>query len=181
MSTTELALRDADKRRAATETVRDRILSLAVSSEEDYESAALALKKVNDTEKQVKEWFAPMVRQAKSTYDTIRAKQKEVVEPLGEAKRHLRDTMSGFLEARKRDAEKIATEAPEGAIVPAAQEPKSDAVYTRKTWAFEIVDEKKVPKDYWAIDEKALRAAVKAGEREIPGVRIYQKETVVPK
>ena len=45
---------------------------------------------------------------------------------------------------------------------------------TKLVWTFEIEDTKKVPNGYKVINEKAIRAAVKAGVREIPGVRIYQ-------
>jgi hypothetical protein len=44
----------------------------------------------------------------------------------------------------------------------------------RKDWTFEITDPEKVPNEYRVIDEKMIRKAVKAGIREIPGVRIYQ-------
>lgn len=44
----------------------------------------------------------------------------------------------------------------------------------RKEWTFKIVDPDKVPNEYRVIDEKAIRKAVKAGIREIPGVEIFQ-------
>ena len=48
----------------------------------------------------------------------------------------------------------------------------------RKTWTFEIIKPDDVPRKYLCVDELAVRAAVKAGERDIPGVRIYQHETM---
>lgn len=48
----------------------------------------------------------------------------------------------------------------------------------RKTWTFEVTDEKLVPRQYLVVDEKAVKAAIAAGERSIPGIRIFEKETV---
>ena len=46
----------------------------------------------------------------------------------------------------------------------------------RKTWKATVVDPFEVPREYLAINEKAINAAVKAGVREIPGVVIEQVE-----
>jgi cell fate (sporulation/competence/biofilm development) regulator YlbF (YheA/YmcA/DUF963 family) len=44
----------------------------------------------------------------------------------------------------------------------------------RKVWRFEVIDESQVPREYLVVDEKKIRAVVKAGVRSIPGVRIYE-------
>lgn len=49
----------------------------------------------------------------------------------------------------------------------------------RTQWTFEVVDPALVPREYLTVDEKAIRAAVKAGVREIPGVRIYEEFVTV--
>lgn len=49
----------------------------------------------------------------------------------------------------------------------------------RKTWTFEVLDESAVPKSFFRIDEKLIKAAVAEGARNIEGVKIYQKETIV--
>lgn len=51
----------------------------------------------------------------------------------------------------------------------------------RKTWKFEVVEEARVPREFLTLDEAKLKTAIKAGERNIPGVRIYQEETAVLK
>jgi hypothetical protein len=43
-----------------------------------------------------------------------------------------------------------------------------------KHWNFEIVNADEVPRQYLVIDDKAINLAIKAGVREIPGVRIFQ-------
>jgi hypothetical protein len=47
---------------------------------------------------------------------------------------------------------------------------------TRMDWVFEVVKADDVPRAYCAPDEKLIRQAVGVGVRNIPGVRIYQKE-----
>ena len=49
-------------------------------------------------------------------------------------------------------------------------------VAARKRWTFEIIDAAQVPRDFLAINEKAIRIAVRTGAREIPGVRIFEAE-----
>lgn len=44
----------------------------------------------------------------------------------------------------------------------------------QRPWTFEVTDPLLVPTQYWTLDEKKIRAAVKAGTREIPGVSIFQ-------
>jgi hypothetical protein len=60
-------------------------------------------------------------------------------------------------------------------------ETDSAQVTARLVWDFEIVDESKIPREYLMVNEKAIRAAIKAGVRDIPGVRIFQKEELAVK
>lgn len=48
----------------------------------------------------------------------------------------------------------------------------------RRRWVFEITDAKLVPREYLTVEEKLVRAAVAAGAREIPGVRIFEETSV---
>jgi colicin import membrane protein len=51
---------------------------------------------------------------------------------------------------------------------------KPAGVSTRKVWRATVIDAALVPHQYLVVDQAALNAAVRAGEREIPGVRIEQ-------
>lgn len=51
-------------------------------------------------------------------------------------------------------------------------------VTARKVWKFEVVNLDILPRVYVAANEKAIRAAVQAGAREIPGVRIFEAEDI---
>ncbi len=48
----------------------------------------------------------------------------------------------------------------------------------RKVWDFELTDIAKVPKGFLALDEAKVREAIRGGVRDIPGIRIYQKESL---
>lgn len=48
----------------------------------------------------------------------------------------------------------------------------------RKNWTFQIEDEVSVPREFLVVDEKKIRAAVREGVREIPGVRIFEEESM---
>jgi hypothetical protein len=51
---------------------------------------------------------------------------------------------------------------------------EAGSAFERKTWTFEIEDATQIPREFLMVDEKGIRAAVKNGAREIPGVRIFQ-------
>ena len=46
----------------------------------------------------------------------------------------------------------------------------------RDVWKWEIADETKIPREYLMIDEKKLNAVVRAGIRQIEGVRIFKTQ-----
>ena len=58
--------------------------------------------------------------------------------------------------------------------VPKATRTTEGSSSQRLDWTFEVADPDLVPIKYRSVDEKLVRKDVKAGVREIPGVRIYQ-------
>jgi hypothetical protein len=44
----------------------------------------------------------------------------------------------------------------------------------KERWNFEVLDKNKVPEQYKIVDEKAVRQAIRDGEREIVGIRIFK-------
>jgi hypothetical protein len=58
---------------------------------------------------------------------------------------------------------------------------ETDSTNIRKVWKFEIIDAIKIPRRYLIVDESFIRAEIRNGVREIPGVRIYQEEIMVIK
>jgi hypothetical protein len=52
---------------------------------------------------------------------------------------------------------------------------------TRSSWVWEVVDVDQVPREYLSLDEVKVNAQVRAGIREIPGLRIFEKQTLIVK
>jgi hypothetical protein len=51
--------------------------------------------------------------------------------------------------------------------------------YVHKTWTFEVIDLDQVPREYMSLDVDVVRdAIVRDGVRDIPGLRVYQSETL---
>lgn len=71
-----------------------------------------------------------------------------------------------------------AAETPVAAYAPPVTQALEALKGVTKTWAFEIENDKLVPRDYLMVDEKAIRQAIRDGVRTIPGVRIYQEESL---
>ncbi len=57
----------------------------------------------------------------------------------------------------------------------------SGSSFLRTTWTFEVVDLASVPREFLILDEKQVNASIKAGVREIQGIRIFEKQTAVIK
>ena len=51
----------------------------------------------------------------------------------------------------------------------------------REYWTYEVVDISQVPKDLLEVDTSAVGLQIKAGMRNIPGLRVYQDRTLVVK
>lgn len=49
----------------------------------------------------------------------------------------------------------------------------------RKVWTYKIMDLTKVPLEYMIVNEKAVKAAIAEGKREIAGLEIFQEEQLV--
>lgn len=86
-------------------------------------------------------------------------------------------------ELNKRASES-GTEAVEVAapVVPQQRVTRSDsgaAVHTRKKWTWELEDIKQVPAEYLEVKATAVNQAVKAGIRQIPGIRVFETEEAV--
>lgn len=64
-------------------------------------------------------------------------------------------------------------------IIPSAPKTVSTdfgTVTVRKEWVFEIIDESQISREYLSVDERKIRAAIKAGIRNIAGVRVFEEE-----
>jgi hypothetical protein len=55
---------------------------------------------------------------------------------------------------------------------------RSRAQGLTKRWTFEVTDETAIPRAYLIIDEKKIKEEIAVGARVIPGLRIYQTESI---
>lgn len=63
-------------------------------------------------------------------------------------------------------------------VAQAAPPMKVGGVSVTEVWDFELVDTEQVPRQYLAVDATKVKAAIKAGVRDIPGLRIFSKASV---
>jgi len=55
----------------------------------------------------------------------------------------------------------------------------NDTTKVQKRWTYEIEDSSIIPRDYMVVDGPAITRAIRDGVRDIPGVKIFQKETAI--
>ena len=92
------------------------------------------------------------------------------------------------IERQKREAEeenkrieeekKVLADKKEAEEKAAAEAAKNKVKGIVKNWQWELLDESKVARAYCSPDSKKINAAVKAGIREIDGVRVFESTTV---
>lgn len=54
-----------------------------------------------------------------------------------------------------------------------------DTTKTRSQWTYDIIEEGVIPREYLSVNLAAITRAVRAGVRDIPGVKIHQKEIAI--
>lgn len=138
------------------------------------------------------------IEKRRAEEERIAAERKAAAEAAAQAEREAREASEALAReasaeaeaqavaaaeaARKAEAELAAKREERPAFELAEREEAQTTVKTtrgsatrKKVWTFDVVDAASVPREFMAVDEKKIRQAVKNGEREIPGVRIYEK------
>jgi hypothetical protein len=78
-------------------------------------------------------------------------------------------------EAKEKNVEPVHIQAPVMPTAPKVSRGEDgSSASIRKVWTFEIQDPAAVPREYCVPDPKLIREAVKAGIREISGVRVFE-------
>lgn len=80
---------------------------IVISTQTDYESAASFGKYIKQKAQQITDFFAPMKTAAHEAHKNICAREKEMLAPLIQAEKIVKDAMGGFImeQERKRQAE----------------------------------------------------------------------------
>lgn len=185
----------------------ERAQGIEIVDEESDLEAAEFLSQVKTARKrwdELRHWFTdPLEAQKKAIIARFKAsdapleqaekivggKHLEWVRKQQELARKEQERLRRLAEARQARAEKKAEERgeePPPVVIPmpTVQAPpktlhtSSGAVRTRTIWRFEVVDFAALPEEYKVADEVKLGKVVRAGVREIPGVRIYEEMVV---
>lgn len=138
---------------------------------------------------QFKDWMDPLNQADRAVRQKVLAYQREEERKAAEARaaeeKRQREEQERL--AAEREASGDASPMEPAAPQPVAEAPQAPERSTRsslgtttvrKVWTFEIEDESAIPREYLAVDEKKIGAVVKAGVRSIPGVRIYQTDSL---
>ena len=166
--------------------------SVAITDQASLTAATELIVRITAAKKAVDEERFSYTRPLDTYKEMVMAKFKPYTTILDAARKTLESKIIAFQTKQRQDAEA----AQAAAIAAAARETKDTGVLTPVTaqamekpattvtapsgqassstrWAYEITDKEKVPKEYWIVNEKAIAAAVRAGVRQMAGVRIY--------
>lgn len=169
-----------------------------IQNDEEYADAAELLKVVKSKTKLLDEERTVSVKPLNDEVKEINAWFKPALDRLKQCETELKRIMGAYSLAKAQEQQRLlaeASKAAEEALVTssnpqanvmalvqqatAAQAPKVVGVSVSKVWKWELVDASQIPLEYWSIDAAKIEAAVKAGAREIPGVRVYEDARVV--
>lgn len=87
--------------------IERRALDMTVSDDLTFQAASELTKRVKAMQKKVKDYWEPVRRSAKSAYDEVLGKKKEMLTPLENAESVLKRKMGDYAMARKREAEEL--------------------------------------------------------------------------
>lgn len=146
---------------------------------------------LNDQVKRINLWFKGRMEPLEKADGTIRSKvlvfRQEQERRRREEEERLRKLAQKEQKRLEKQAIKKGEPAPPPIPVPIIPEQSKSVhgdfgtVSAKKVWDFEVLDEMKIPREFLMVNEKAVRAAVKAGVRNIPGVRVFQREELAVK
>lgn len=165
--------------------------SYIIQSTQDVDLASEFLRKLKDAENMIEtkrlEFTAPINKSLKAINETF----KKLSKPLVDARQRLtekiltwrrveNDRLAKEEERRRKiqDAHERLGHEVKAPIILERPEAKIGNTQIRKIWTWQVTDWEKVPNGYKELNMTAINQAVRDGIREIPGLRIYQKETL---
>ena len=168
-----------------------------VETIKDVDNASAFLKEIKDMEKIVEDKRITFTKPLNESLKNINNTFKKMREPLEQA----RDLLTRKILTWKRiESERVAAEQaayrkiqeaeaelrrlnnePEVKVEPIIVAPvvnKIGNMQTVKRWTFEIIDFSKVPDGYKSINSTEVNCAIRSGNRDIPGLKIFQSESL---
>jgi len=120
-------------------------------------------------------WWRIKDEERKKAEEQARIAERDRMKAQMERERIQKDMEAEGVEVEEEDLPPV----PEAVIVPEVIQASSTNV--RKTWSFTVMDEKKVPRIYLKLDEQAIKASIRDGVRDIPGLEIFEEVSFVKK
>ena len=159
--------------------------AIQVTTTEQEEQAYTALTQINKAIKTIETKRKEITKPLNDSLKATNTMFKKLSEPFVEADRIIRGKVMDFREQQEEKAQK---ELERRQKIQAAHEAKGHETHeitqpepevakstvTTKRWTFEVVDEKKVPREYLVVDSVAVNKAIRNGVREIDGLDIFQ-------
>ena len=161
--------------------------TLVISTSDEARYASEMLTYISSAQKKLEAQRVFLVKPLNDHVKDINNVFKEWKSPLDEADTTLRRKMLAWHveEERRAAAEREVLEqldVPEEDMpdlpVRVVRSETGGSTSVRKTWTYEVVDQKIVPKAYLMLDDGLINLAIKDGTRKIKGLRIYQKESL---
>lgn len=138
------------------------------------------VKAINDMFKKMSAPFTEMKQTVKDAISRFRTKQEAERRTLEDRMRREAEEAAAE-EARKKHQSVKATienvSVPVVAAAPNAIAGKDHAAQFRHIKDYRVLDEKKIPDEYWILNDRAIRDAMR-NDTEIPGVEYFEKEII---
>lgn len=171
--------------RRTIDSIINEISQKKITNDEEYKKTGEWLKKVKQTQKLVDDTFEEEKKRKYREYKAVQEKIKELKKPLVQVEtvvKNLRiewklDQEKKLLEQKQALLE-VADEKDKAEIMSIDEkQPEVEGIYHVELWDFEIVNKDKIPDEYKVVDEKKIRAVVRAMKENtnIPGIRVFKK------
>jgi len=181
---------EADKLRKKNEAIIVKAEKMEITSPKQEAKAYENLKVIKDALKFVEDKRTAITKPLNQSLREVNAMFKKLAEPLNNADSILRSKVKAFRdeqaeiarkeEERRNKIRESHKERGHKVHAPAIVESVvSSSTVTQKRWTFDVEDISKVPSKYLVVDSAEVRDAIADGTREISGLKIYQKETLV--
>ena len=165
--------------------------SYVIKSAQDVDSASEFLSEVKGLENRIEakrlEFTKPLNQSLKAINETFKKLSKSLVDArqivairILDWRKAENDRIAKEEERRRKiqDAHERAGHEVKAPIILEKLEKRMGDTQARKVWSWKLVDFNKVPDSYKEISPVAINQAIRNGIREIPGLRIFQEESL---
>ena len=160
---------------------------IIVSNEQEAQFAVSVCADINKHKSSLKEATDTILKPIKELMAEIKEGHDYVESEMNKHKERLLELVNAWKAEEKIKAEATSKKMMETygvdvAIMPTTKITASSGMsYEKESWVHEVVDELQVPMVYLSVDDKKIKAAIKAGIRDIPGIKIEKQITTIIK